>query len=88
MGSTVEEVAANLLVLGKIYNLEVDDEEFYNLDRIHATLLDVYHGIYPLTDILNDVRFLVFFIRIHLMVTKTGLFFIVGSQMFGIPSAL
>lgn len=50
------EVAHNLLVLGKMYDLRMDDEDFYVLDRVHSALSEVYNGPYPITEILAKVR--------------------------------
>lgn len=56
IGRNVTEVSKNLLVLGKFYDLRMDDEDFYIFDRVHSALKVVYNGVYPITDILANVR--------------------------------
>lgn len=56
IGRTVEHVFANLLSLGKMYDLRIDDAEFYTSDQVHLVLTEVYKDEeYPITDILNAV---------------------------------
>lgn len=55
MGDSVAEVAANLFVLGKLYDERMDSDEFYIVDRVHTALTAVYDGPYPIHKILEMV---------------------------------
>lgn len=55
LGRSVSEIASKLLMLGNVYDVDVSDEDFYALDRLHNVLLEVYGGPYPLADILASV---------------------------------
>lgn len=55
IGRNVSEVAESLLVLGKMYDLRTDSEDFYLFDRVHAALTHVYDGVYPIQQILANV---------------------------------
>lgn len=56
IGHNIEEVFNNLLILGRIYDLDMVDEDFYRFDLVHSVLLNVYGGGYPISDILASVR--------------------------------
>lgn len=55
IGRDIAEVAHNLLVLGKMYEFRMDDDDFYRFDRVHSVLSAVYNGAYPISEILAKV---------------------------------
>lgn len=56
IGRNVDEVAAKLLILGKIYDLRMDEDDFYQFDRVHSVLLNAYGGDdYPIQNILEQL---------------------------------
>lgn len=56
IGRELDEVADNLLILGKIYDLRMDEDEFYQFDRVHTVLLSVYGGSdYPIQSIIDQL---------------------------------
>lgn len=54
---SVSEVADTLLLLGKMYNMDASDADFYRIDRLHNLLLQAYDGAYPFPEILANVVF-------------------------------
>lgn len=57
IGRTVEQVFDNLLSIGKMYDLRMDENDFYKFDQVHSVLVQVYGdgGVYPLAEILSAV---------------------------------
>lgn len=55
IGDTVSKIADSLLLLGKMYNLDASDADFYRMDRVHTMLLQAYDGAYPFPEILANV---------------------------------
>lgn len=56
IGRDLDEVSHHLLVLGKMYDLRMDDADFYLFDRVHSALGVVYDGRYPISEILANVK--------------------------------
>lgn len=57
IGRTLDKVFENLLSLGKMYDLRINEAEFYIFDQVHEVLTQVYNDEeYPLTEILNSVN--------------------------------
>lgn len=57
IGRNVDQVFDNLLSLGKMYDLRMDEDDFYKFDQLHSVLVQVYgnNGTYPISDILSAV---------------------------------
>lgn len=63
IGRTIEKVFDNLLSLGKMYDLRINEVEFYVFDQVHTVLTQVYNDEeYPITDILNAVKIKCYYI--------------------------
>ena len=56
LGNTVEEVFRNLTLLGTMYSLVNEETEFSRIDVIHSVLSRVFDGVYPLNEIMLEVR--------------------------------
>lgn len=59
LGSTVEQVYKELLIIGHVYNLEMDESDYYRFEKIHAVLTYAYNGNYSLNDVMSNVGFLI-----------------------------
>lgn len=55
LGETREEVYEKLRPLGLVYQTISDTPDLYQVDEIHAALLKIYNGTYPLRQIMDNV---------------------------------
>lgn len=51
----MSEIFNELVQLGNVYNIDIDEQNFYAIDHLHSLLLEVYGGPYPFADIIANV---------------------------------
>lgn len=56
LGRSVDEVFKNLVQMGQMYTMDLDDDDNYKMDLIHSVLSQVYGGSYPIYDIISTVK--------------------------------
>lgn len=56
ISENLDEVYNYLLTIGNLYNFEINDDDYYNLEKNHNILKYVYDGVYPMHKILANVR--------------------------------